>query len=69
LHQAEEVVQTQLKTNPTPLMWCILGDLTGDESAYEKAWELSKHHFARAQRALGNAAAKRSDVRMVFIEL
>ncbi|KAL6699034.1 hypothetical protein J3F84DRAFT_240529 [Trichoderma pleuroticola] len=34
-------------------LWCILGDLENDPSHYERAWEISKQRFARAQRSLG----------------
>ncbi|KAL7795147.1 hypothetical protein V8C37DRAFT_374654 [Trichoderma ceciliae] len=34
-------------------LWCILGDLESDPAHYERAWEISKHRYARAQRSLG----------------
>ncbi|EHK24372.1 uncharacterized protein TRIVIDRAFT_113044, partial [Trichoderma virens Gv29-8] len=34
-------------------LWCILGDLENDPAHYERAWEISKQRFARAQRSLG----------------
>ncbi|KAF3069533.1 hypothetical protein CFAM422_007205 [Trichoderma lentiforme] len=34
-------------------LWCILGDLENDPAHYERAWEISKKRFARAQRSLG----------------
>jgi tetratricopeptide (TPR) repeat protein len=34
-------------------LWCILGDLENDPAHYERAWEISKHRYARAQRSLG----------------
>ncbi|KAL6891629.1 hypothetical protein HDV57DRAFT_307212 [Trichoderma longibrachiatum] len=36
-----------------PRLWCILGDLENDPAHYERAWEISKHRYARAQRSLG----------------
>ncbi|KAK4129961.1 TPR-like protein [Trichocladium antarcticum] len=36
-----------------PRLWCILGDIEDDPAHYERAWEISKHRFARAQRSLG----------------
>ncbi|KAL7944310.1 hypothetical protein V8C42DRAFT_326431 [Trichoderma barbatum] len=34
-------------------LWCILGDLENNPAYYERAWEISKQRFARAQRSLG----------------
>ncbi|KAL8929978.1 MAG: hypothetical protein Q9172_000210, partial [Xanthocarpia lactea] len=36
-----------------PRLLCILGDLEQSPSAYEKAWDVSNHRYARAQRSLG----------------
>ena len=36
-----------------PRLFCILGDLEKSPAAYERAWEISNHRFARAQRSLG----------------
>lgn len=43
--------------NPAPLdaprLYCILGDLDQSTEMYEKAWEVSKQRYARAQRSIG----------------
>ncbi|OCL03229.1 TPR-like protein [Glonium stellatum] len=36
-----------------PRLFCILGDIDHDSAMYEKAWEVSNHRYARAQRSLG----------------
>jgi tetratricopeptide (TPR) repeat protein len=43
--------------NPPPLdaprLYCILGDIDNSIDMYEKAWEVSKQRYARAQRSIG----------------
>lgn len=39
--------------NDAPRLFCILGDLDKSVAAYERAWEISNHRYARAQRSLG----------------
>ncbi|KAF8855400.1 TPR-like protein [Acephala macrosclerotiorum] len=41
-----------------PRLWCILGDLDQDPTCWERAWEISKHRYARAQRTLGGYYSK-----------
>lgn len=36
-----------------PRYFCILGDIDQDPTMYERAWEVSKGRYARAQRSLG----------------
>lgn len=57
--KAEEVVRERLDVQPTPTLWCYLGDLDGDEGHYRTAWDLSKGSCARAKLALGAAAMRR----------
>jgi len=51
--EAMDMVKELLEASPTPRLWCCLGDLEKEPKHFEKAWELSKHRFARAQRSLG----------------
>ncbi|CAK7236478.1 hypothetical protein SBRCBS47491_009652 [Sporothrix bragantina] len=36
-----------------PRLFCILGDIEADPKHYDRAWELSKNRYSRAQRSLG----------------
>jgi len=36
-----------------PRLFCILADIDKDPNMYERAWEVSNHRYARAQRSLG----------------
>lgn len=45
-----------------PRLWCILGDLDQDPACWQRAWEVSKQRFARAQRTLGEYHARRGDL-------
>lgn len=45
-----------------PRLWCILGDLDNDPSCWLRAWEISKHRYARAQRTLGEYYLKTGDL-------
>lgn len=60
-HRAELVVREQLKTSESPYMLTALADLTKKEEYYERAWELSKHRYARAKRTLGKICYDRGE--------
>ncbi|KND91548.1 Essential for maintenance of the cell wall protein 1 [Tolypocladium ophioglossoides CBS 100239] len=42
-------------------LWCILGDLESNPSHYERAWEISKRRYARAQKSLGEHYLQQKD--------
>ncbi|UNI20451.1 hypothetical protein JDV02_006536 [Purpureocillium takamizusanense] len=44
-----------------PRLWCILGDLDDDAKYYERAWEISKRRYARAQKSLGEHYLRQKD--------
>ncbi|CAG9862170.1 unnamed protein product [Phyllotreta striolata] len=52
-HKAAEIIEEQLKLNPSVKLMCLLGDATDDVTCYEKAWEMSKKRSHRAQRHWG----------------
>lgn len=51
--RAEAVVRKLLEQEETAHLYCLLGDATQDPQHFEKAWEISNHSSARAQRSLG----------------
>ena len=60
--QAADVVKTRLNEEPgNAKLWCALGDATGDETCYHKAWEVSNERNARSQRTLARLCAQRND--------
>jgi tetratricopeptide (TPR) repeat protein len=46
----------------SPRLWCILGDLDQDPTCWLRAWEISKHRYARAQRTLGDYYTREGDL-------
>lgn len=51
--------------NPLPSnaarLFCILGEIEDKPNHFERAWEVSKHRYARAQKALGEYYLQRRD--------
>jgi tetratricopeptide (TPR) repeat protein len=46
----------------SPRLWCILGDLDQDPACWQRAWEVSNHRYARAQRTLGEYYTRQGDL-------
>ena len=44
-----------------PRLWCILGDLDDDPAHYERAWDISRQRYARAQKSLGEHYLRQKD--------
>ena len=45
-----------------PRLLCILGDIESNPAHYERAWEISGHRFARAQKSLGEHYLQQQDI-------
>lgn len=45
-----------------PRLWCILGDLDQDPTCWQRAWDISKNRYARAQRTLGEYFTRQGDL-------
>lgn len=61
--RAEKIVRKLLEEEETAHLYCLLGDATQDPEHYMKAWELSGHSSARAQRSLGLFYYKKKEFR------
>eukprot|EP01133_Synstelium_polycarpum_P003999 gene3999-4630_t len=57
--RAEDLVLARIEIEPSPELWCVLGDLKDDTAHYVTAWELSRKRYSRAQRSIGHYNIKR----------
>eukprot|EP00455_Lapot_gusevi_P007267 TRINITY_DN1311_c0_g2_i2.p1 TRINITY_DN1311_c0_g2~~TRINITY_DN1311_c0_g2_i2.p1 ORF type:complete len:955 (+),score=300.22 TRINITY_DN1311_c0_g2_i2:74-2866(+) len=60
---AERLIRSRLEVEPTPHLWCLLGDVLDQDEPYHTAWQVSGQRYARAQRSLADAARKREQHR------
>ncbi|KAL9279752.1 putative tetratricopeptide-like helical domain superfamily, acetyltransferase A, auxiliary subunit [Arabidopsis thaliana] len=59
---AVDLINARLLERPNdPRLWCSLGDVTINDSCYEKALEVSNDKSVRAKRALARSAYNRGD--------
>ncbi|KAJ9159621.1 hypothetical protein P3X46_025118 [Hevea brasiliensis] len=59
---AVELIKTRLSEIPNdPRLWCSLGDVTNDDSCYEKALQVSDNKSTRAKRSLARSAYNRGN--------
>ncbi|GKF58741.1 tetratricopeptide repeat protein 27, partial [Tanacetum coccineum] len=60
---AVELINTRLLEKPNdPRLWCSLGDVTNQDSCYEKALQVSENKSVRAKRSLARTALKTRDL-------
>lgn len=43
-----------MRAQETPFLLCRLGELKNEPKLFERSWECSKGHYARAKRDLGD---------------
>ncbi|XP_050223386.1 uncharacterized protein LOC126673331 [Mercurialis annua] len=59
---AVEIIKKRISEMPNdPSLWCSLGDVTNNDSCFEKALEVSNDKSARAKRSLARSAYNRGD--------
>ncbi|KAK1437672.1 hypothetical protein QVD17_03468 [Tagetes erecta] len=57
-----ELINTRLLERPNdPRLWCSLGDVTNNDSCYEKALQVSENKSVRAKRSLARSAYNRGE--------
>lgn len=60
--KAEKIIRQCISDNPSPRLYCVLGDIKKDISQYKKAWELSGYRYPRAAASIGAALYKEGKV-------
>ena len=63
-----DLAQERIAIEPTPSLYCALGELTNDTEHYLTAWELSGRRYARAKRMLARTLLRQGKV-CVFLRL
>jgi len=61
--KADAFTDVEKKPSPpnAPRLFCILGDMDNEPAYYERAWEISKGRFSRAQKSLGEYCLQQKD--------
>eukprot|EP00916_Digyalum_oweni_P011707 GHVL01019472.1.p1 GENE.GHVL01019472.1~~GHVL01019472.1.p1 ORF type:complete len:759 (-),score=124.97 GHVL01019472.1:954-3230(-) len=61
--EAIEMMESRLKEGKvTPRLLCSLGDVKEDLHLHYRAWEMSKHKYARAQRSIGHLKFRQGNI-------
>lgn len=51
--QAIEMAEKEMDLSDNFDLVCLMGEMKGDHTFFEKAWEMSKHRCSKAMRMLG----------------
>eukprot|EP00010_Vexillifera_abyssalis_P004178 CAMPEP_0201556560 /NCGR_PEP_ID=MMETSP0173_2-20130828/56232_1 /ASSEMBLY_ACC=CAM_ASM_000268 /TAXON_ID=218659 /ORGANISM="Vexillifera sp., Strain DIVA3 564/2" /LENGTH=420 /DNA_ID=CAMNT_0047968893 /DNA_START=536 /DNA_END=1795 /DNA_ORIENTATION=- len=57
--QAETMVRDRIAERPSAELWLLLGDITGKDEYFVRAWEFSNNTYSKAQRYLGRSLLKK----------
>jgi len=58
MKRARQLLLDRIAVEETPELWCILGDVTGEDNHFRRSWELSGRRYAKAQRFLGKSLVR-----------
>ena len=59
--EAKELVRERLRIQPSPMLYCVLGELEDDDKHFRTAWLFSGKRYARALRLLGGRRDRAED--------